>query len=237
MSNKEYRLQRLKEGTRFKEASAKEAVSQQKISEAKARESEAKASIPASKARKAEAKALAEKYKAIARKEKRGNIIKRLSKAVKYSAKLSSSLLNYGANIGNQPQGRTQSHPGRPAGVMKWRSPFTGRPIPAPQYYKEVRAFRRIQSQQAEQTQVQQIQQMARKGITPQQVAIIQLRNQQMQTQTQQMPQQYPQQVQQPPSSAVRPIWRRQAFLSSEPDILGNRRNIILGNDPRSFWN
>lgn len=182
-----------------------------------------------------------------------GKLIREVSSSAikkgKPPQKASNYFLKYANAFGNQSQqqGRVQSGPGRPKGVMKWRSPFTGKPIPATLYYKEVRAYRRFQAQKAEQAQAQQLQQMAKRGITPQQAAMIQMRQQQMvqQNNIQQMQPQVqmqnqniqsrvpPQQVQ----TSVRPIWRRQNVIRTERDAFGNVKEIQSGNDPRNFWN
>lgn len=246
MSNKQYRLQRLQQGTKFKQAEAKVKSSEAKIAEAKQKLAGYKSQDKTNKATKLLAQQIRDQE---ARKKSQGSTFKKVASAVKFKPQLSKNLLSY-ANAftgGSNSQGRTQSGPGRPKGVMKWRSPFTGKPIPAPEYYKQVRAYRRIQEQKAEQSQAQQLQALAKKGMSPQQVAMIQLRQQQM-VQQQNIPQMQSQQVQQvsqmpeqmqnvQPSGAVRPIWRRQSVVAYETDVMGNRRPILRGNDPRSFWN
>lgn len=173
------------------------------------------------------------------------------SKAYRATKKLSNTLLSYGAGFANPQQSGGYRGPGRPAGVMKHRSPFTGKPIPAPQFYKEMRAFRRQQSQQADQVQTQQQVRFARQGVAPNQIqqTVEQRMKQQfmMQQMAQQRPmpqqfQQVPQQFRlQPPqgvpSNAVRPIWRRYNMPRYERDIFGNPKVVQGGNDPRNFWN
>jgi hypothetical protein len=161
----------------------------------------------------------------------------KIAKSGKYSKKLSESLLSYGSGLTGGQQYQKKAGPGRPANVYKWRSPFTGRPITAPQYYKEVRAFRRIQEQRAEQAQAQQIKQMAQRGVNPQQLAQMQVQRQIQQPMPQQIRPLPAQLMQQPQTNAVRPIWNTQITYGEETDIMGNRRQVIRGNDARSFWN
>jgi hypothetical protein len=87
---------------------------------------------------------------------------------------------------------------GRPAGVMKHQSPFNGQPISATEFYKQMRAFRRVQAQQAEKVQAVRQAQFAKQGVPPQQIqqVIMQRQMQQAQMAKQQMPQQ--QQMQRP---------------------------------------
>jgi hypothetical protein len=177
-----------------------------------------------------------------------GKSFKGATKAYKPTKKLSATLLAYGSSGGSR---RVQAGPGRPAGVMKWRSPFNGQPIPATEYYKQVRAFRRLQTQKAEQVELQRQVQFARQGVQPRQIPnVIQerMRQQFLQQQMQrQMPQQVPNQMRPQVQSqltpeqirileaqrgtAVRPIWRRQPVIGQE-----NGKTKIYG-VPQSFWN
>lgn len=229
--------------------------------EARAREAEAKASASQAKADKQKyiaegksAKANQELATQIrqqeARKKKEGSVFKKISSAVKYSPKLSKTLLGY-ANAftgGQSSSQRVQVGPGRPKMVYKHRSPFTGKPIDAPSYYKEVRAFRRLQEQRASGVQQQQLQQLAKRGVSPSQAQIIQQRMMQqrlLDANQNQMNQQQSNQVQMqqsrlpPPQvqTSIRPIWRRQNVVRTERDAFGNVKEILSGNDPRNFWN
>jgi len=180
-------------------------------------------------------------------------VIKGVSKSVKYRPKLSSSLLNIGAGFAGGTQQRVKEGPGRPVGDYKHRSPFTGKPIPATQYYKEIKDYRRQQMQRANQVDQQAIQQLAKRGIPPEQAKQIidqrQLQSvgvqqpmsdfqrlqmlQQMQQQNRPIPQQLPNTY---PSQAVRPIWRRQSVVRKDWGLFG-QKVVVQGNDPRSFWN
>jgi hypothetical protein len=88
-------------------------------------------------------------------------VIKSIPKNVSYRKELSSNLMKSftgGSNKSSAPVGR-------PRGSLKWRSPFTGKPVPATEYYKEVRQFKKIQIQRAEQNAQRRMQEMARQGI------------------------------------------------------------------------
>lgn len=165
-----------------------------------------------------------------------GKAITQSSKMYKYNKKLSDTLLNYSNAFGGQ-QTQKQSV-GRPKGVMKWISPITKRPVPAQQYYKDLRLFNKLQEQRAAQIQQAKQQELAKRGITPQ---MLQQMEQARQLREQQVIQQQPQikQIQQNnyPSNAVRPIWRRYNQVRVETDIMGNKREVLVGNDPRNFWN
>lgn len=182
-----------------------------------------------------------------------------IKQAYGYRPKLSNSLLNIGAGyVQTSPQQvrRVQANPGRPVGDYKHRSPFTGKPIPAVQFYKEIKTFRRLQEQRANQQDLQAVRQLAKRGIPPQQaqqiidqrqlqsagaqseavrqnMALEQMRQQQ--NVPQQVPQ-MPQQIQQQ-TSLPRPIWRRYNAQRYERDIFGNVKVVNGGNDPRNFWN
>lgn len=176
-----------------------------------------------------------------------GESFKSATKMYRAKPKLSQTLLSYGAGFSQVgATQRVQAGPGRPAGVLKHRSPFTGKPIPAPQFYKEMRAFKRVQAQQADIVQQQQQQRFAKQGVPPQQIQNVveqRMRQQFVQQQMQQRPTQpvqMPQQFQRPqgiPSQAVRPIWRRYNVIREERDLFGNVKQINSGNDPRNFWN
>lgn len=176
---------------------------------------------------------------------------KGITKAYKPTKKLSATLLAYGSSGGSSRN--VQSGPGRPKGVMKWRSPFNGQPVPATEYYKQVRAFRRLQTQKAEQVELQRQAQFARQGVQPRQIQnTVQERMKQQflqqriqQQMSQQVPNQMRPQVQQPNQltpeqirileaqrgTAVRPIWRRQPVIGQE----GGKTKIY--GVPQSFWN
>jgi len=220
---------------------------------------------------KAFVKSVSSSYKkASQRSERVGSGVKKAFKgttqAFKASGRLSGSLLNIGAGFSGQrvrgAKQRVQAGPGRPAGEYKHRSPFTGQPIPATEFYKQKREFRRLQQQKAQQVDQQAIQQLAKRGIPPEQAQQVvdtrQLRSIGVQPQIQNgvvpMPQneairrqlamqemmrqqQLPQQIQQGyPSKALRPIWRRQNVIRTETDAFGNVKQVQGGNDPRNFW-
>lgn len=109
-------------------------------------------------------------------------ILKKTFKGKGYSTTLSKNLVQqFGGAFGGQrvnvQKGKTG--PGRPRGEFKHRSPFNGQPLPATEYYKQVREFRRVQQQTANQIDSQQIQNLARRGIPPQQAQQI-INNQQL---------------------------------------------------------
>ena len=157
------------------------------------------------KARAAEAKV---KEKQLSK--KKTSVFKSVSSAYKPTAKLSKTLLSYGEGFAQTPgTQRVQAGPGRPKSVFIHRSPFTGKPIPAPQFYKEMRAFRRVQAQQADVVQQQQQQRFARQGVAPQQIQNVveqRMRQQFIQQQMQQQPQMQPRPVQQMPPQFQRPV-------------------------------
>jgi len=185
--------------------------------------------------------------------------LKSIAGSFGYSKKLSSSLLNIGA--GGRPQGqRVKEGPGRPRGDFKHRDPYTGKPIPATLFYKRIKDFRRDQQQKAQQVDQQVVQQLAKRGIPPEQAKQIvdtrqlqsvgvqpQVQNgvvpmspeMQRQLMLQAQMQNQPRPIQQSnyPSQAVRPIWRRQNMIRVETDMLGNKKEVLSGNDPRNFWN
>lgn len=163
----------------------------------------------------------------------KGGTLSRVSKAYGYRYKASKSLLGMASAFGT-PQRGGQTHPGRPKNVYVHRSPFTGKLIPAPLYYKEKRQFDNLQQKRAEGVQNQRIRQYAQRGIPPQQIQQltpsasveggtytpqpvqqeirrpqIQLRPQPTQSQWQRtpmvQPQAYQQQVQQLPNGTVIP--------------------------------
>lgn len=135
-------------------------------------------------------------YKKIPQPKNRA-VVKTFAKAYKPSKTLSSTLLGY-ANSGST----TDTRPvGRPAGVVKHRSPFTGKPVPSQVYYAQVREVKRQQQDMANQVQLKQQMELAKKGVPPNQIqSIIQKRMEQqfIQQQIQKSQQrQMPQQVQQ----------------------------------------
>lgn len=150
-------------------------------------------------------------------------------KAYKYSPKLSSNLMRqFTASANPSSGGRTQAGPGRPRGVLKHRSPFNGQPIPATEFYKQMRAFRRQQSQTADQIQTQRQAQFARQGVPPSQIQqAVQQRMQQqflMQQQMQRQPQPYRQNI---PPQFQRPV------VPSRPIQLPNsNQQIDINNLP-----
>jgi hypothetical protein len=179
---------------------------------------------------------------------------------ISYKRQLSSNLMkSFSGGSQSSGQSRGTGKVGRPRGILKWKSPFSGQPVNAPQYYKELRAIRRIQNQKAQQIQIQQNEALARRGLTPQQLQQLniqrQLQTQQIQAQRQMpqriMPQNMPQQnISQPmppnqqiqqQAGQVRPstqpsIWNRQGYIAEERDSLGNIKQRVFGR-PESFWN
>lgn len=99
-----------------------------------------------------------------------GKAFKNVSKSVRYSKKLSNRLLSYANAFGGSNAQKIHQGAGRPRGSLKWRSPFNGQPIPATEYYKQVRMYRNIQAQKAGQVERQRISQFANKGIPPNQI-------------------------------------------------------------------
>jgi exonuclease VII large subunit len=205
------------------------------------------------------------------RKERRDNIVKQYNKvnrvtnkvsrnmgkafenikdAVTIKPQASKNLLGYSNAFNAQtafsggPQSQSHSGPGRPRNSLKWRSPFNGQPIAATEYYKQVRAYRRIQTNKA-QVQPQnnpQIQQMVQNRMMQQNV-------QQMQPQQNQLPQSIQpvqsinqnQDINQMPNGIVIPkgtdVWRwRRGIVDTQVDILGNKKQVLRG-IPESFWN
>lgn len=191
--------------------------------------------------------------------------IKNISKAYGYRKVLSSNLQRqFGGVFGgsnSNPQQQGTRPVGRPSGPAsyKHRSPFNGQLIPATEYYKQIRDFRRIQAQRANQVDQKQVSQLANRGIPPEQAKqIVDSRQErivvqpqrinpnlppeiQRQLLIQQLRQQYPQQQNErynPYASQVpRNIpkyGRRGEFI--EGDAFGKPRIKIFG-DEKSFWN
>lgn len=192
--------------------------------------------------------------KVFVRKTKKTNLNK-LRTPISYKRNLPSNLMKMygGATGGASQQSQGQRPVGRPRGEFKHRSPFTGKPIPAQVYNKQIRQFRRVQEQQANQIDRQQISQLAKRGIPPEQAMQIVNARQMQSVQQPQLSQeqirqlmiqkiqeqnQIPQQMREPiQSQAVRPIWRRQGTIRYERDIFGNIKVVEGGNNPKNFWN
>lgn len=190
--------------------------------------------------------------------QKKINRIKKTFK-VGYKPQLSKKLLSY-ANAFNSPQQSQgkRSSAGRPKMVYIHTSPLTGKPVPAPQYYKDVRLFRRLQAQRVEDMKEQQLRQYSQQGIAPNQIQNYQAqqnqirqlqqiqRLQQLQQQrNMQQQMQYPQNVQnvnpqQLPNGMVIPmgnrIWRFQRGVVGEEGGLFGKQKKIYGAES-SFWN
>lgn len=182
---------------------------------------------------------------------KKQNTFKKISSAIGYRKSLSSNLMR---QFGGQSQSQQSRSVGRPRGSLKHRDPRTGQPIPATLYYKIIRDLNRQRTQQAElqaqKIDSQQIQQLSKRGIPPEQAKqIVNLRQMQSvmpQQNNQQMPEELRRQIamqqqieklnQQQPSSAVRPIWRRQNIIRYERDAFGRTKPILSGNNPANFW-
>ena len=124
-------------------------------------------------------------------------------------------------------QGNKTGKVGRPRGIFQWRSPISGKPIPATQYYKELRFVKRYQENLAKQRLIAYQQELAKRGINPQQA-------QQIQMQRAQQPQQ-PQQPIQPQQPQQRSIWNRQGWVESDWGLFG-RRQVVRGT-PQAMWN
>jgi len=112
------------------------------------------------------------KVKQDARKN-RGKTFKKIANTVKYRKTLSSNLhRQFGGAFGGRSSSNQSSGDrpvGRPRGDYKHRSPFDGKPIPATVYYKQLRDFKRMQIQRANQIDQKQVAQLARKGVPPEQ--------------------------------------------------------------------
>lgn len=169
-----------------------------------------------------------------------GKAISNISKAYGYDKKLSNTLLGYSNAFGGQQT--QQKSVGRPKGVMKWRSPMTGKPVPAQQYYKDLRLFKRIQEQRAAQAQQIKQAELAKRGITPEMLQQIeqakQIREQQIQ-QTQVQTQQV-NQVNQLPNGVIIPrgtqVWKyRRGITGQEGGLFGPVKKVY--GLPESFWN
>jgi len=153
-----------------------------------------------------------------------------------YRPSLSSNLQRtFGGVFGGQTRQsgskqRVKEGPGRPRGDFKHRSPFTGQPIPATVFYKQIKEFRRLQEQRANQVDQQQVQQLAKRGIPPQQakqiVDVRQLRNVGIQPQIQNgvVPYQV-QQIPQPIPPQLSPEMQRQIFIQQQLQQLQTQQN------------
>ncbi len=160
------------------------------------------------------------------------------------STKAQSAIGRIFGATGSRGTSKGSGRVGRPARVYK--NPAN---VPAQQWYKIQRQMRRQAQMKAEQFSMQRQMDLARRGITQQQIQqqIQQPQTQQFQQQVQQMPiqqiqQPYPQQMpiqnieqnqplQQPPS-----IWARRGVMGQERDILGNIKQKVYGL-PESFFN
>jgi hypothetical protein len=158
-------------------------------------------------------------------------------------------------NLMNQFTESAKPRPvGRPQGVMKHVSPFTGKPVPAEVYYSQVREVKRLQAQQADKVQLQKQQQFAKQGVAPNQVQnVIQqrmqqqfIRQQQMQSQVPQRPKMQTQQVpnnipaSQLPEGTIVPagnhIWRYgRGVVGHEAGLFGPVKKIY--GTEKSFFN
>jgi hypothetical protein len=191
--------------------------------------------------------------------QKAGKVLKSAAGAYKAKANMSKSLLAFSNAFGGTTRGG-QSHSRRPKQVYVHRSPFTGKPIPAPLYYKEMRAFKNLQTNKAENIQVQRTRQYAQRGVPPQQIQQVQqqqaIRQIQMQRPPQQQqvqqpyqtqphpqmvqPQQLQQQAQQLPNGTVIPlgtrVWKFQRGVVGEEGGLFGKQKKIYGAE-QSFWN
>lgn len=98
---------------------------------------------------------------------------------------------------------------GRPAGVYKHRDPRTGKPIPAPQFYRIRRALKRQRKQMAEMAKSRERTILARQGMPPQLARALQARREmELQQQLVQQPQQVQQVPVQPQQFPTQPRFR-----------------------------
>ena len=172
-------------------------------------------------------------------KAKSGNIVKKLSKVVGYKKELASNLTK---DFMSQSQSGGTKRVGRPQGYRTHTSPFSGKPIPATQFYKEMRLFRRQQQVLGERINEQRLQNAARQGVTPQQLQQINMQRQMMQQQIQQNPNmQMPQNNQNVP---IRPqiqnqsIWNRRnqpPQVMRDWDLFGTK--IVERGSVHAMWN
>jgi hypothetical protein len=191
-----------------------------------------------------------------------GKVIKSIPKNVSYRKELSSNLMKQFTG------GSEKTNPvGRPRGSLKWRSPFTGKPIPATEYYKEVRQFKKIQLQRAEQNAQRRMQEMARQGIpqnpiqsqaqpvqVPNQMRPVQMRPVQMrqirpvqvpmQRQMQRPNRPMPNQMRQVPNQGQRvvvnrstPVWKYRRGDLAQERDAFGRIKIVERGSPQVFWN
>jgi hypothetical protein len=173
--------------------------------------------------------------------KQKDTVFKRVASAYKPTSKLSSGLIKQYTQSGSGSSGAV----GRPKGVMKHRSPFNGQPIPAPLFYKQMRAYKRLQAQQADKVQQIKQNQYARQGVAPNQIRQVQMQRLQQMRQVQpQFTRQVPQQLRQPQQlqqgqvvNQGTPVWKwRKGIVDTDVDIMGNRRQIIR-QGKESFWN
>jgi len=169
-----------------------------------------------------------------------GNAINKISESYGYKKTLSTNLLKTFVGSDNKVKQKTA---GRPKLVFIHTSPFTNKPIPAPQYYKELRAFKRMQKLRAENMQEQQLKQYAQRGISPNQLKEIQERARQQQL-LQQQRQQIPKQNNQNPINQLQNgtiiqtgnrIWHSNAVVGEEGGLFGRQKKIYGAES--SFWN
>lgn len=188
-----------------------------------------------------------------------GKAFKSAAGAYKYRYKMSKSLLAFSNAFGGTSRGG-QSTPGRPKMVYVHRSPFSGKPIPASMWYKEMRLFRKLQQDKAEGVQRQTVRQLAQRGVPPQQMQQMQqqvpvrqlpmVRPQMTMPQFQQpvrqplppmvTPQQLQQQAQQLPNGTIIPrgnsVWKfRRGIVGTEGGLMGRQQKVY--GLPESFWN
>jgi hypothetical protein len=98
---------------------------------------------------------------------------------IKFSPQGRNTLLQYANAFGGTPvrisksgNGKSLNPVGRPRGSLKHRSPFNGQPIPALEFYKQIREFKRIQSQRANAIEEQGMAAFASQGVPPRQIPL-----------------------------------------------------------------
>lgn len=143
----------------------------------------------------------------------------------KPKASTSSALMSLFHNKQTQSSSNIKRPVGRPKGILKYKSPFSGKPIPAQQFYAEMRRVKRIQESRIEQAQIAQLQRQAARPPQP------------VQRPQQPVPQQV-QQIQRLPTSVTQPtIWKRQAYVAIERDPWTNQPKQVIRGVPESMWN
>lgn len=169
---------------------------------------------------------------------KTNKAVKGISKAYSYRKNLSGSLLGFGNAFGGNTKSQKQgTRPvGRPAGPAsyKHRSPFNNQPIPATEYYKQMRLARRLRQQRESQIQQNTPRQYPQRVITSQQgqpIQQVQQKEEQQLTKEQLTQMEVQRQIQNQQSTAVRPIWRRRPVIGQEAG-----QTKVYG-IPQSFWN